>query len=64
MSYSDFARGLSAKQVAREKELREEQEMRRQIAEEEEFVSILRPIPAEEMTAHEMFERRRSGALK
>lgn len=64
MSYRDFAQGLSSKQVARRKELQQQAENRRQLSEEEEFVSILRPISAREAAERDLFKPQSSGSFR
>lgn len=57
MSYQDFARGRTAQQIARERELREHAEERARVADDDELVSILRPLATEEMLPSELAQR-------
>ena len=58
MSFQDFARGRTAQQIARERELRRLAEQEALQAEEDELVSILRPLTTEEMFPAELAQRK------
>lgn len=58
MSFQDFERGRTAQQIAKERELHRLAEEEASQAEEDELVSILRPLTTEEMFPAELTQRK------
>ena len=59
MGFEQFSKGLSAEQIMQERQREADDRARERLEEEDDLVSIVRPLMSEEMREDELQQRRR-----
>ena len=59
MGFEQFSKGLSAEQIMQERQREADERARERLEEDDDLVSIVRPLMSEEMREDELEQRRR-----